>query len=409
MNLAVVFARRYLFGKKSRNAINVISGLSVFVVAFVTAALFILLSAINGLHDLVDNQFTSFDPDLKIEPIKGKVFTPDSIIDILKKTEGVKSYSEVLEEDVLLKYGERQHVSRIKGVSENYISARGFDTLVYTGTAELKQYNQHSCIVGQGVAYFLNIKPSFATALRVYVPKRKGGVSVAPTNLYKSKTLLTAGIFAAHQDVDEKYIITDLEFAKNILDYNNEISALELEVTQESQIDNIKEALISQIGKNFTVHNRNEQHVAMYKILKIEKLGIIVICLFVLIIASFNIVASLTMLIFEKKNDIAVLNSLGADNTMIKRIFTFEGWLISIIGGIAGISLGAIICYLQMEYSLVQVYGQGNYVVMAYPVSMKLIDIPIILGLVIGIGYITAYFPVRYLTKNILTLNTKIA
>lgn len=407
MKLAATFSIRYLFGKKSRNAINVISILSVVVVAIVSASLFILLSAINGLHDMVNDQFTSFDPHLKIEPKQGKVFEPDSIDKILANSEGILAFSHILEEDVLLKYGDKQYIGRLKGVDSNFVRTSGIDSLIYGGELNFKQFNQNSCVVGRGVSYYLDINPSFSTALKVYVPDRKGSVSALPTGNYKSRPLIVAGLFSVHQDIDESYVIADINFARTLFSYKNEVSAIDIQVENQRTLNSVKQKL-SEALPHFEIKDQYEQHAALYKILKSEKLWIVIICVFVLIIASFNIVASLTMLIFEKKNDIGVLQSLGADRSFIKQVFTIEGWFISIIGGVAGLLLATIICYLQQEYALVKVYGAGELVIMAYPVSMQLSDAVIVLAMVACIGYVAAYLPVRYLTVKLFNLENKI-
>lgn len=399
MQLPFFIARRYLFGKKSRNVINYISAISVVVVAIVTMALFVVLSVFNGLQGLVQDMYNSFDPDIKITPTSGKVFIPNTSFEKIKQIPGVISYTEALEEDVLLKYGNKQFIGRIKGVTDSYSKTTGIDNHIMYGTYNVGTASLPLCIVGQGLSYYLSISINQTEPIIIYAPDRLAGIMSSPDKAYRTASMLPVGIFQTQQDIDARFIITNIDYAKQLLNYSNQISQIELCV-DENKIDDIQKQISSILGESFHVKTREQQHEFVFKVLKSEKWGVFLIVSFILLIASFNIVGSLSMLIIDKKKDILILKSMGADTSLIKKIFLFEGWMISILGAIIGLTLGFILCWLQDNYGFLRFAQSGNFIIDAYPVKIMISDILNVLLVVLLIGFIAAYIPVRQLSKS---------
>ncbi len=405
MKLSLYIARRYLFAKKSRNAINVISAVSVAGVAVGTMALIIILSVFNGLEKMVSTIFNTFDPDIMITAAQGKTFVADtSRLKLLAETEGVSCYSLTLEENALLKYGDHQYIATIKGVDENYTDVTDIDSSMWEGEFILTSDNNRPYAVpGLGVSQYLGIRVNFITPLNIYVPRKTGSTSMNAENAFNRRYIFPSGIFEVEKEYDSKYIYLPLEFAREITENEGYVSAIEVKTI--SQDTRTLEKKIEKIfGEGYVVQNRFEQQEIFYKVMKSERLAIFMILTLILVIASFNIIGSLTMLIIEKERDIEILESLGADNDLIRKIFIFEGWLISIIGAVAGLILGFIVCWLQQTFGLVRL--QSTSLIMdAYPVIMKVKDFVIVPATVLLIGYWAAWYPVRYLTRKFLTKN----
>ncbi|NSW93555.1 MAG: ABC transporter permease [Bacteroidales bacterium] len=403
MKLSLYIARRYLFARKSRNAINVISGISVAGVTVGTMALIIVLSVFNGLEKLVQSIFNTFDPDLKVTSIEGKTFPADSAtLRLLSNVDGVMTYSLTLEENALLKYGDRQYIATIKGVDNNYTTISGIDSTMWDGEFILKSENNRPFAVpGIGIARYLGININFITPLNIYVPRRTGSVTLNPDNAFVRKFIFPSGIFQVEQEYDSKYVYVPLDFARELLDYETEVSSVEIKLRNGADPGKVKKEVESVFGDDFLVQDRFEQQEIFYKVMRSERLAIFFILTFILIIASFNIIGSLTMLIIEKERDIEILKSLGADNNLIQRIFIFEGWLISIIGAVAGIILGFIVCWIQQKYGLVRLQSD-SLLMSSYPVLMKVRDFFLVPLTVLLIGFWAAWYPVRFLTKKYL-------
>ncbi|MDZ7739100.1 MAG: FtsX-like permease family protein [Bacteroidales bacterium] len=402
MQLSLYIARRYLFAKKSRNAINVISGISAAGVTIGTMVLIIVLSVFNGLEDMVYSLFSTFDPDLEIRAVRGKVFTPGAQhLDQLRSTEGIEAYSLVLEENSLLRYDDKQYIATVKGVDDNYRSITGLDSVMWDGEFLLKaESGRPHAVVGLGVANNLGIGLSFITPLIIYVPEREGRIS-NPADAFVRKYLFPSGIFSVEQEYDSQYIYVPIEVMRELLMYDEEISALEIKFTEGADEDRVQSKVQQIFGPEYRVRNKFQQQEIFYKVMKSERLAIFFILTFILIIASFNVIGSLTMLIIEKQRDISILRNMGAGKKLIKRIFIFEGWMISLIGVAAGLTLGFIICWLQQHYGLVRLQGE-TLIMDAYPVSMKISDFMAVLGTVLAIGYIAAWFPARQMSKKYL-------
>ncbi len=406
MRLSLYIAKRYLFAKKSRNAINVISSISVAGVTVGTMALIIVLSVFNGLETLVHSIFNTFDPDLMITPSEGKTFIPDSAsLSLLSNVDGVACYSLCLEENALLKYGEKQYIATIKGVDENYTQVTGIDSSMWDGEFILRsEQGRPYAIPGIGIANFLGMRVNFITPLVIYVPRRTGTAELTAEDAFVRNYIFPSGIYQVEQEYDSKYVFIPIGFARELLEFGSEVTSLEIKFEAGSSESQIQKDVTRLFGEGFIVRNKYEQQEIFYKVMRSERLAIFFILTLILIIASFSIIGSLTMLIIEKERDIEILRSLGADNTLIRKIFIIEGWLISIIGAIAGILLGFSICWIQQRFGLVRLQSD-TLILDAYPVVMKIKDFLIVPATVLLIGFWAAWYPVRFLTKKYLTRN----
>jgi lipoprotein-releasing system permease protein len=403
VKLSLYIAKRYLFAKKSRNAINIISAVSVAGVAVGTMALIIILSVFNGLETMVRAIFNTFDPDIKITVAQGKTFVADtSRLKQLATVQGVSCYSLTLEENALLKYGDRQTIATIKGVDDNYPMVSNIDSSMIEGEFTLRDNKGRSyAIPGIGVAQYLGIRVNFITSLNVIIPRKTGSSNMNPETSLIRKFLLPSGIFEVEKEYDSKYVYVPLKFARELTENENGVSSIEIRFTGSADPTSVQKSISKIYGSGFLVQNRDEQQELFYKVMKSERLAIFFILTLILIIASFNIIGSLTMLIIEKERDIEILKSLGADNNLIRKIFIFEGWLISIIGIVAGISLGFAVCWVQQTYGIVKLQSE-SLIMDSYPVVMKLKDFIAVSGTVLLIGYWAAWYPVRFLTKKFL-------
>lgn len=407
MNLPLYIAKRYLFAKKSRNVINIISGISVIGIAVGTMALIIVLSVFNGFDELIKALYSTFDPEIKISLTEGKTFSPTTPeFEEVKNLGGVQYFSEVLEENVLLRYAERQYIATLKGVDDKYEEVTGIDTMIVEGDFKLMDTNDRPyVVVGQGVAYYLGIGLNFLNPLNIYSIKRKGNVSIYPEQAINRKFIFPSGIFSIEQEHNVKYVIVPVSFARELLGYNNEVSAVEIKLHPDADHQIVQEEIRSILGDAFRVQNRNEQNELFYRIMKSEKWAIFFILTFILIVASFNIIGSLTMLILDKKEDINTLQSLGASNQLIRKIFLLEGWMISILGAIIGLIIGSVIAWLQAEYGLIKLNSSGSFIIDAYPVIYKLSDVLKIFITVLLIGFLAAWYPIRYISRKFLDVN----
>lgn len=401
MNFPFYIARRYLVAKKSQNVINIISLIAVTGVMVGTMALIIVLSVFNGFDRLVKSLFNSFDPDLKITAVEGKVFSPDSLpLEKLAKIPGILYISQVVEENALLKYGDKQYIATIKGVDSAYTSVSGINQMMYDGEFMLRHGDIPYAVVGQGIAYYMGIGVKLIDPIWIYVPRRTNVSLNDPTRAFQRKAVFAAGIFRIEQDFDSRYIFVPLDFAQEILEYRSEISALELKCSPSIPIDRIRKDVSSLLGKGFDVKDRYQQQEFFYKVMKSEKWAIYFILTFILIIASFNIVGSITMLILDKKKDIAVLSGMGASPGDIRQIFLLEGLLIAFTGALLGLIFGMLICLGQMHFGWITLPGSGSFVIDTYPVYMKITDFVLVFFTVLLIGYLAAWYPVRFITRR---------
>jgi lipoprotein-releasing system permease protein len=408
VKLSLYIAKRYLFAKKSRNAINIISAISVGGVTVGTMALIIILSVFNGLEMLVSSIFNTLDPDLRITAAEGKTFVPDSLkLQMLADVNGVACYSLTLEENALLKYGDRQFIATIKGVDDTYRSVTNIDSAMWEGEFILRsETGRPWAIPGVGIAQYLGIRVNFITPLEIWVPRRSSGVSLDPVEAFNRRFIFPSGIFQIEQSYDSRFVFLPINFARELIDNEDGVSSLEIKFSEYADARIVKKNVTKIFSTGYVVRNRFEQQEIFYKVMKSERLAIFVILTLILLIASFNIIGSLTMLIIEKERDVEILRSLGADNNLIRKIFIFEGWLISIIGAATGLLLGFVICWLQQKYGFVKLNSE-SLIMNSYPVVMKLKDFIIVPATVLLIGYWAAWYPVRFLTKKYLNKNEK--
>lgn len=403
MKLSVYIAKRYLLAKKSRNAINIISAVSVAGVAVGTMALIIILSVFNGLETMVRSIFNTFDPDIKITAAQGKTFVPDSArLKLLANVDGLSCYSLTIEENALLKYDDRQYIATIKGVDDNYTMVSDIDSSMWEGEFILKsEKGRPYAIPGIGVAQYLGIRVNFINPLNIYVPKKTGSTTDAE-NAFVKKFIFPSGIFQIEKDYDSKYVYIPLEFARELTEIETGVTSVEVKFKTNADPVSVQKKIRKIFDKGFKVQNRYEQQEIFYKVMRSERLAIFFILTLILTIASFNIIGSLTMLIIEKERDIEILKSLGANSDLIRKIFIFEGWLISIVGAFTGIVLGFIICWVQQTYGIVKLQSE-TLIMDAYPVVLKLRDFIIVPATVLLIGYWAAWYPVRFLTRKYLS------
>jgi lipoprotein-releasing system permease protein len=401
-NFPFYIARRYLFSKKSTNVINLISGISVFGVTIGTAALLIIMSVFNGLDLLIKSLFSSFDPDIKITLIEGKKFNlSDSLINQIQNLEGVAIYSEVLEENALIRYDSRQFVATVKGVDEKFTKMTGIDTMLYDGSFTLQDDNNDYAVIGHLVATNLGVGLNFIDPLIIYSPKKEAKHLNLETAVNR-RIIYPKGIFSIQPEVDQKYILVPMDFARGLFNESSRISALEIKTNPLLDVDEVKAELKAILGKNFAVKDRYQQQELLYKTIKSEKFIGFLILGFIIVIASFNIIGSLTMLIIDKKKDIIILQNIGASLKEIRKIFLFEGWSISLLGAGLGIAIGYLFCYMQETIGIIPLLGNGAFIVDYYPVKTYMSDTLAVFGVVLIIGFLASWYPVRYITRRYL-------
>lgn len=408
MNLPVYIARRYLFSKKKHNAINIISGISVCGVALATLALVCTLSVFNGFQDMVAGFFTAFDPELKITIREGKVFEPQgAAFQEVRSLPEIGVWTETLEENAMVQYKDRQAMAIIKGVEDNFEELTSIDSLLY-GAGE---FILHDSIVDYGVLGVeliseLGTGLQFVDPLQVYAPKRNVRVNMAnPSASFNRDYLFSPGVvFVVNQQkYDARYILTSLSFARNLFNYDTEVSAVELKLKPGADVTAVQRKIARILGDEFVVLDRYEQQADVFRIMEIEKFISYLFLTFILAIACFNVIGSLSMLILDKREDVETLRNLGADDRLIARIFLFEGRLISLFGALSGIVLGLLLCYIQQRFGIISLGGgNGSFIVDAYPVSVHVTDVVLIFITVITVGFLSVWYPVHYLTRRLL-------
>ena len=399
MNFPFYIAKRYLFSKKSHNAINIISWIAVISVGIGTFALVVVLSAFNGLEKLVESLYETFDSDIRIEAKTGKVFDEKEIdFEAIRNSKGVADYSRVLEEICGLRYQNQQTVATIKGVEQSFLRMSKLDSMIIDGKAQIENNGIPFAITGYGIAAALGIYGSKSIEnISVYAPKRgKIRAGINPMQSIYRKMIASAGVFYISPEYDNKYMVVPLSFARNLLEYKTELSAVEVTAQKGVDLNELKVRIAALVGDDFKVSNRYEFNELMYKTNRTEKWVVFLILLFILVIAAFNILSSLSMLIIEKRKDIGVLKSMGARHSTIRRIFFIEGILINLSGALSGMLLGIILILLQQHIGLLPLEGG---IVEYYPVDLKISELFYILITVIAIGLLTSWYPVRNLTK----------
>ena len=408
MNFPFYIARRYLFSKKSTHAINIISTISAVGVAVATMALVVTLSVFNGFHDLVASFFTTFDPQLKVVPVSGKtVAADDPTLKTICSLKQVEVATEIVEDMALATYNGRQAMVKIKGVEDNFDSLTHIrEILEGDGEYCLHAADMHYGIVGIRLAERFGMGYTFQNELKIYAPKREGQLNLAnPQDGFVEGNLYSPGVlFCVKQGkYDKNYILTSIAFARNLFAQQGMVSAVELRLKPGSDFDGVK-AEMNKIGEGkFRVLDRYEQQEDTFKIMKIEKLIAYIFLTFILVVACFNLIGSISMLIIDKRNDVVTLRNLGANDSQIVRIFLFEGRMISTLGALAGIAVGLLLCWMQQQWGLVGLgRSSGSFIIDSYPVSVHPEDVIVIFITVLAGGYAAVWYPVRYFSRRLL-------
>lgn len=404
MNFPFFIARRYVFSKKSTNAINVISAISVVGVAVGTMALVIVLSVFNGFHDLVASFFTNFDPQIELVPTQGKTAPADDpLLDQIRKMPEVGVHTDVLEDQGLAVYGDRQQMVTVMGVDDNFTQLTNIGDILYgDGEFSLQAANLFYAIPGIRLAQDMGLGARFEGYLKLYAPVRRGQITDLedPSDGFVVDSLISPGVvFAVNQaKYDRDRVICSIGFARRLFDQDGMLSSLQIRLKPGSDLAAVKKQMREIVGSKYRVLDRFEQQSDTFNIMQIEKVLAYVFLTFILMVACFNIISSLSMLIIDKKADAATLRNLGATDKQIRSIFLFEGRIISAIGAVVGILLGLLLCWLQQEFGLVHMGDSaGSFVVNAYPVSVHYDDVAIVFVTVLLIGWAAAWIPTRKL------------
>lgn len=408
MNFPFYIARRYLFSKKSTHVINIISGISVVGVAVATMALVVTPSVFNGFHDLVASLLTSFDPQIEIVPTKGKTAPADDpILTKIRNLPQVDVATESVEDQAMAIYKGRQAMIKVKGVEDNFSELSHINDILYgDGEFSLHAANLQFGVVGIRLADNLGMTADWDGQLKIYAPKREGQLDLMnPTEGFVEDSVISPGVvFSVKQArYDRDYVLTSIAFARNLFGQQGMLSQLEIRLKPGSNLDAVKAEMQKIAGSKYRVLDRMEQQADTFKIMKIEKFIAYIFLTFILAVACFNIIGSLSMLIIDKKNDVVTLRNMGASDKQIVRIFLFEGRMISAIGAILGILVGLLLCWLQQVYGLVSLgRSSGSFIVDAYPVSVHPEDIIIIFITVLAVGFASVWYPVRYFAKRLI-------
>lgn len=405
MNLPLYIAKRYLFSKKKHNAINIISAISVCGVALATLALVCTLSVFNGFHEMVEGLFTAFDPQLKITAKQGTTFSPqdERIVKAVGLPE-VEMVAQTIEENAMVQYKDKQLMVTIKGVEDSFTQLTDFNDILY-GRSEflLQEEGVEYGILGMGVASTLGTGLQFVDPLPVIAPKQHVRVNIAnPGAAFARDYLHSPGtVFLVNQEkYDSRYILTSLTFARQLFGYQNEVTAMEVKLKAGVNENRVQSQMEEMLGNDFLVQNRFEQQADVFRIMEIEKLISYLFLTFILIIATFNVIGSLSMLIVDKREDAQTLRNLGASNQLIERIFILEGWLIAAYGALIGIVIGIVLCLIQHHFGIITL--GNNFIVEAYPVSVHFTDILLIFITVLVVGFLFVIYPVKYMSKQLM-------
>lgn len=408
-NLPFFIARRYLFSKKSTNAINVISIISMVGVAVATMALVIVLSVFNGFHDLVASFFTNFDPQLEVVPVKGKVAAADDAVFMkIRQLPEVDMVSECVQDQALAFYNGQQAMVNIMGVDDNFARMTRIQKILYgDGDFSLQAANLEYGVPGIRLAQTLCMGARWDGFLKIYAPQREGQLTdmASPADGFVTDSLISPGVvFAVNQaKYDRDYLITSIAFARRLFFRQGMVSKLMVKLKPGTDLDAAKRKIKNLAEGRFNVLDRFEQHADTFRIMQVEKVLAYLFLSFILVVACFNIIGSLSMLIIEKKKDVQTLRNLGATDRTLTRVFLFEGRMISALGAVVGILLGLLLCWLQQEFGLVPMGdSSGTFVVNAYPVSVHYSDVLIVFITVLAVGWAAAWYPVRYMSRRLL-------
>ena len=414
MSFSLRIAWRYLFAKKRHNAINIISGISTAGVCVVSAALVCVLSVMNGFGSVVEKMFSAFDAELRIEPANGKTFYIDTeAFDEVRALPYVAVFSETIEEMGLIDFSQKQLPAQLKGVDDNFEQLTDIDSIIYDGYFSVCDYYDDGvsrtrsferCVLGRGLASQLGINAHFVSGLKIYAPRRYEKVNLMRPDKSLNKTgAFIAGVFAVNQTkYDDNVMIVSLPLARELFEYgDSEVSAVELRLQPNTSIRTAKRDISKILGSDYQVLDRYEQQEDFYHIFKVERMLTLLLLVFILFIACFNVIGSLSMLMIDKREDAKILHNLGADAKQIQHIFLYEGWLISLSGAVTGIVIGLVLCLLQQKYGLLKLGDGLTYVLSAYPVQVQALDILLVFGIVLLLGFIAAWYPSRQINKTL--------
>ena len=401
MNTSYYIAKRYLFSKKSVNAINFISGISMLGVFVGSAALIIILSVFNGFENIVLSMYNTFSPELRIEAAQGKAFDPTTAKFLNLKNDGrIINYTEVLQEKALIRYGKSQSIALVKGVSEDYTKGQtSLDSVISSGSFTLRDQGEDFAVIGSAIQNYLsvNLNDEFRN-LDIYSPRKGAASSLNPADEFNVLSIHPAGVFSVQQEFDNMMIVP-IEFARQLLGEETKVSLIEINTKDDISVDDFQSDISELLGKDFVVKNRSQQNQLLYKILNSEKWAIFLILTFVLIIAIFNIIGSLTMLVIDKTKDIAILSSLGANHGLIRGIFFIEGMMISMLGCLFGMAAGLVFCLIQQHFGFIRMSG-ASFLIESYPVALKGSDFILVLGTVLTVSLIASAISSRLSVKN---------
>jgi lipoprotein-releasing system permease protein len=403
MNFPIFIARRYFFSEKKKNFINVIAMISMLVLATATAALVIALSVYNGMEGLLRSIYGTFDAEISISAVEGKSFIlTDDLLTKIESIEGVELVTQVIEDNVLLKYNESQKLVKMKGLSDNFLERRAMEQSIVEGQFIFKEDSIQYAVLGNGIAYELsiNMKNDFYP-LQFFYPKNVQAGSMDPSKYFDQANIMPGGMFRLEQQYDNEYVFVPLAFARDLLKYENKRTSLEITSTQSASVEEVQERLIALLGIEFNVLTSDQQHADLYKILKIEKLLVFVIFSLIIAIASINIFFSLSMLVIEKRRDIAVLLAMGTPAKKIRQIFFSEGAIIALVGSGVGLGMGLLIAWLQDTFGLVSMGGGQSLILTAYPVDIQLADFVYTAICIIFITFLASIQPAIMAPNNI--------
>ncbi|MDL2296825.1 FtsX-like permease family protein [Bacteroidales bacterium OttesenSCG-928-B11] len=402
LHASFFIAWRYLFSKKKHNIVNIISIISTVGIAVSAAALIVVLSVFNGIEGVITDSFNSFNPDLRITPTRGKEIAVDSFpFQKIKNLNHVASIHEIVSDLALVTYKEQQVLARIKGVNSQYVEERNMEELLIDGDFALAGGGMNFGVCGAGMAAFLQLYLDEIEPLKVYYPKRTKKNLANAVDAFYERNLIPGGVFATFTNYDDEYLFCNIEFARTLMDYHGLCTSVELFVSKENKLESVRETVQDILGDNYIVQDKFQQEELLFKTMKSEKMMIFLILVFVLVIAAFNIISTMGMLIIEKKDDLRILASLGANRRFISRIFILEGLVISFLGGLAGMLFGALICFIQDTFHLIS-YGnaEGFYIIDHYPVDLQGGDFLIVLITILIISLLASYFPVKIIKKR---------
>ena len=403
MNLPLFIANRYLLAKKSHNLINIITWISIIGISVGAFALIVVLSAFNGLEQVISSMNHRLTPDLQIAPVKGKTIDLTAFpLGQIKGIEGVDQAVPTITEDALFRVNDKQHIGQVKGVGMDYQNVERMSEVVPGGEGLLLSDGAYDFAVpGTGVAWHLGINAYSPYAMvRIYVPKRGNASQMNLESSFNSDVLTVQSVFSTEQELDEKLVLVPFDWLSELLEYKDKASNMELFLTPDADVNKVKKEVKTLLGDGFAVKDQQEQQETLYKIMRSEKWAVYVILTFILILATFNVVGSLSILMIDKRKDTEILKAMGADNRLIRKIFMNEGLLIAVAGGIIGLLLGIVVVLLQQKFGFVKFGTGGNYVVDAYPVMLKMKDVLLIFATILVVGCTSAFLTVRHAMRR---------